>query len=188
MRSREATPNDCAEEVESARADLADTIGQLRVNLEPQNLIDEIARDSGLRDFASMSGFVSALKRRPLAMLLLAGGIGFWVYSRSKTSRAGVDRPGSVGATVASLANSAANAVRERARVRGQAARATAQNFVAAGTTRFCDEVENEVDDLIDGIPASAGSRQLIKSAVDMALLAALEALLQTRLLKAPAE
>jgi heme exporter protein D len=167
---------------------LATTLGQLRLNLKPHNLIDEITRDSGLRDFAAMGGFASALKRRPLAVLLLAGGVGLWAYSRARTSRAGVDRPGSVGATFASLANSAANSVRERARVRGQSARATAQNFIAAGTARFCDEVEKEVDDLIEGIPASADSRQLIKSAVDMAVLAAVEALLQTRLLKEPAE
>jgi hypothetical protein len=63
-----------------------------------------------------------------------------------------------------------------------------AQNFVAAGTARFLDEVEKEVDDLIEGIPASADSRQLIKSAVDMAVLAGVEALLQTRLQKEPAE
>lgn len=188
MRTREATPSELGEEVELARADLATTLGQLRVNLKPHNLIDEITRDSGLHDFASVGGFVSALKRRPLAVLLLAGGVGLWAFSRARTSRAGVDRPGSVGATFASLANSAANAIRERARVRGQAARAMAQNFVAAGTARFLDEVEKEVDDLIEGIPASADSCQLIKSAVDMAVLAAVEALLQTRLQKEPAE
>jgi hypothetical protein len=155
--TREATPNEREENVELARADLAATIGELRVNLRPGNLIDEIARQSALRDVAPVRGFASALKRRPLAALLLAGGVGLWVYSRARTSRAGVDRAGSVGATFASLASSAAHAVRERAKARGEVACTTAQNLAAAGTTWFCDEVEKEVDDLIEGIPAGAG-------------------------------
>ena len=88
-----------------------------------------------------------------------------------------------MGATFASLASSAANAVRERAKARGEA-----ENLAAAGTTWFCDEVEKEVDDLIEGIPAGADSRRLMRTVVDMAVLAAVEALFETRLLKEPAE
>jgi len=188
VRSREATPSEREEDVERARADLAATIGHLRLNLKPRNLLEEISRESGLREATTVSGFAHVLKRRPLTMLLLAGGVGIWAYSRSQTSGVAVDRRGSVGATVASLANSAANTVRERAKARGQAARAAAQAFVAAGATRLCTEVEEEVDDLIEGIPASPSSRILIKSVINMAALAAVEALLETRLLKEPGE
>jgi hypothetical protein len=185
---REPTPSERSEAVDLARADLAATIGRLRVNLKPHNLIDEFTRDSRLRDVAAMSGLDRALQRRPLAMLLLAAGGGLLLFSRSRRLKAGVDGRGTIGATIASLAGSAANVVRERARAGGQAASATAQNLVATGTARLCDAVEDQVDDLIDGMPGSADSRLLVKSAVQIAIVAAVEALLRSRLLTEPAE
>jgi hypothetical protein len=59
-----------------------------------------------------------------------------------------------------------------------QAALGRAQNFIEAGATQLCDAVENEVGDLIQRIPASAGSRLVIDSAVRLAMLAVLDALL----------
>jgi hypothetical protein len=179
--SHDATLNDCAEAVELARADLAATIDKLRMNLKPANLIDEMARGSGLRDVTVANGFYWALRRRPLTILLLAGGVGFWVYYRSRTSASRVDRSGSLRSAIASLGDSAAKTVRERAKARGEAALGKAQNFVEAGATQLCDAVEKEVGDLVQGIPASAGSRLLIDSAVRLATLAVLEVLLPPR-------
>ena len=68
VRPREATPSEREQEVAVARADLAGTMDQLRAQPQATRIcMDEITRESGLRDFATMSGFGSALARRPLA-------------------------------------------------------------------------------------------------------------------------
>jgi hypothetical protein len=188
VRAPETTPDQRVEAAELARANLAATIRGLRTSLKPRNLIEEIARGSGLGDGRAINRVGHALERRPLAILLLAGGVGLWIYSQSRLSSARVENRASLRAAIGSLVNSGTNAFRKRARARSDEVLATAQDFIAGGAARLFDTVQDEVGGLIEEMPASAGSRLLVECAVQLAMMAALEALLPQQTRGNPAE
>ena len=56
-----------------------------------------------------------------------------------------------------------------------------ASSQIQAGATQLSDAIENGVDDLIGNIPATPAARPLIQSAIQLALLMAVETLLAKR-------
>ena len=53
-----------------------------------------------------------------------------------------------------------------------------ASSHIQAGATQLSEAIENGLDDLVGAIPATPATRPLIESAIQMALLMALESLL----------
>ena len=170
---------DYEEDADRAGARLGRTIVRLKSNLAPSNLADQIARGSGFRDASAASAVDFATKRYPIPTLLVALGVGVWAYSkaRSRSSRWGAGDTSSVRATVDTLTRSATNVFRQRAGAKREEFVVAASSHIAAGASQLSDTIENRVDDLIHNIPASPAMRRVIESAVQMALLSALEAL-----------
>jgi hypothetical protein len=178
---RTLSPSECEEDANRVRARLGSTIAQLRTNLAPANLVDELARGSGLRDVSPGSALDFAARRHPIPTALIGLGIGLWAYSlaRSKSTHGGeapARRP--LRSTGESLARSATNVFRDRAEAKRQQFVAVASSHVKAGATQLSDVIEKSIDDLIGKIPATPATRPLIESAIQMALLAMFEALL----------
>lgn len=173
---------ECEKAADLARANLAATIDQLRTNLEPRNLMVEIARGSGLHDIRAANAFEFAVRRHTTPALLMALVLGFCAYSavRWRTSSGSDNRRRSVGAAVATVRNSAAKVFRERVEARRQAVLAKANAHVAATAAQLSDVVENSVDNLVGGIiPENRVFRPLIESTVQIAMLSILDALLR---------
>jgi hypothetical protein len=188
MRAGVTSARECDEAASRARSNLLATVDQLKMNLEPQNLVDEMARASGLRDLSAANALEFAVQRHPIPMLLIALGAGFWVSStiRSRPVLTS-DRRGTVRSTVESLANSAGSVFRERFEARRKSLLAKANSHVAATAGQLSDVVEQKVDNLVGRLPESGSLRPLIQSAVQIALVAGIEALLSSRPAREPA-
>jgi hypothetical protein len=179
---RTGRTRECEEAADLARANLAATVDQLRTNLGPGNLIDEVVRGSGWRDIDAANVLEFAAQRHPIPTLLIAVGAGFWVSStlRSRTS-ANSEHRGSVSATVAALASPAARVLRARVEARREALLAKASAHIAAKAEQLSDAVEKNIENLVGRMPESGASRPLIASAVQIAMLAMLESLFPRR-------
>jgi hypothetical protein len=173
------TPAEYEEDANRIRSRLAATISQLRTNLTPSNLMDEAARGSGLRD-ATPAGVIDyGARRHPVPTALVGLGIGLVAFSLVRSSFAGGNSAkGFVRQTAGSLARSAGNVFHERAESRRRAFVGAANLHVKAGASQLSDMIEKSVDDFIGKAPATLALRPLVESAIQMALLAAVEALL----------
>lgn len=183
--------SECEEDANRIMARLRATIAQLRTNLAPSGLVDELAQNSGLRDVSPAMAFDFAARRHPIPTALIGLGIGLWVYSlaRSKSSHGGdISTRGSIRSTAGSLARSATNVFRDRAEAKRQAFVSLASSQIKAGATQLSDAIEESVDNVIKELPAARAARPLIASAIQMALFAAVDALLPKTGRSAPAE
>ena len=179
MPVRDKSALEYEEDADRARVRLGGTIVRLKSNLAPSNLADQIARGSGFRDASAASAIDFATKRYPIPTLLIALGVSVWAYStaRSRSSRWGAGNASSMRDTVDTLTRSATNVFRQRAGAKREEFVVAESSHIAAGASQLSDTIENGVDDLIHKIPASPAMRRVIESAVQMALLSALEAL-----------
>jgi hypothetical protein len=173
------TPAEYEEDANRIRTRLGATISQLRVNLHPANLIDEAARGSGFRDATPAGVFDYGVRRHPIPTALVGLGVGLFAFSLLRSrSAGGAGAKGFVSDAAGSLARSATNVFRERADSRRRAFVGAANAHIKAGASQLSDMIENSVDAFIGKIPATPAARPLVESAIQVALLAAVEALL----------
>ena len=64
------SPDDYEEDADRVRAQLSSTWAQLRTNLVPSNLVDEIAQESGLREVTPATLFNYGARRHPVPTAL----------------------------------------------------------------------------------------------------------------------
>lgn len=166
------------EDANRIRARLRVTIDQLRTNLAPSSLADELARGCGMRDVSPASAFDFAARRHPIPTALIGIGIGLWAYSLARSRS--IDR-GSIRNTAGTLARSATNVVRDRAEAKRLAFVTLAESHIRAGATQLSDAFEKGVDVLIGELPAAPTVRPFIVSAIQMALFTTFDALLSKR-------
>jgi hypothetical protein len=124
--------------------------------------------------------FDFASKRQPVPTAIIGLGLALWTLSaiRRRARTEGVARLASpLNETSASLVDSAAKVLRDRAETKRQQFISVAQAQVAAGAGRFADEVERKLENVIDRVPGGAEVRPLIESVVQIVLSAALESL-----------
>ena len=178
MRDQSLSASKYEEDANRIRARLGATISQLRTNLEPSCLAEELARGCGMRDVSPASAFDFAARRHPIPTALIGIGIGLWAYSLARSRS--TDR-GSIRNTAATLARSAANVVRDRAEAKRQAFVTLADSHIRAGATQLSDAFEKSVEDLIGEFPAAPTARPFIVSAIQMALFATFDALMSKR-------
>jgi hypothetical protein len=173
-------PVEYEQEADRTRAELRSTWAQLRENLTPSNLAEEIAQESGLRDITPAAVFDFGARRHPVPTALIGLGIGLFAFALARRSRSGdrFDGRGSVRNAAGALARSAKDVFRDRAEAKRQALMSAASTHVRAGATQLSEAIENGLDDLVGAIPATPAARPLIESAIQMALLMALESLL----------
>jgi hypothetical protein len=182
MQQNALSPDEYEEDADRARAELRSTWAQLRTNLVPGNLYDEIAQESGLRGVTPAAVFDFGARRHPVPTALVGLGIGLLAFSFARSrSGDGHDAQGSLRSAARSLARSAADVFRDRAEAKRQAVMRAASSQIQAGATQLSDVIENGVDDLIGNIPATPAARPLIQSAIQLALLMAVETLLAKR-------
>jgi len=173
------SPDDYEEDADRVRAQLSSTWAQLRTNLVPSNLVDEIAQQSGLREVTPATLFDYGARRHPVPTMLFGLGIGLLAFSLARSrSRNGHDAQRSVRDAAGALARSASDVFRDRAEAKRRALVSMASSHIQAGATQLSNAIENGVDDLIGNIPAAPAARPLIESAIQMALFMAVEALL----------
>lgn len=167
------------QEADRTRADIRSTLAQLRANLTPSHLADEIAQESGLRDVTPAAVFDFGARRHPVPTALIGLGVGLLAFALAR-SRSGdrFDRRGSVRNAAGALARSAKDVFRDRAEAKRQALMSAASSHIRAGATQLSDVIENGLDDLVGAIPATPAARPLIELAIQMALLMVLESLL----------
>ncbi len=179
MQDHALKPVEYEQEADRARADLRSTWAQLRANLTPSNLADEIAEESGLRDITPAAVFDFGARRHPVPTALIGLGIGLLAFALARSrSGDGLNARGSVRNAAGALARSAKDVFRDRAEAKRQALMSAASSHIRTGAAQLSDALENGVDDLIGAIPATPATRPLIESAIQMALLMALESLL----------
>jgi hypothetical protein len=172
-------PVEYEQEADRTRAELRSTWAQLRANLAPSNLADEIAQESGLRGVTPAAVFDFGARRHPVPTALIGLGIGLLAFALARSrSGDGLVARGSVRHAAGVLARSAKDVFRDRAEAKRQALMSAASSHIQAGAAQLSDAIENGVDDLIGAIPATPAARPLIESAIQMALLMALESLL----------
>ena len=179
MQDNAISPAEYEEDADRIRDDLSSTWAQLKANLTPSNLADEIAQESGLRDITPAAVFDFGARRHPVPTALIGLGVGLLAFALAR-SRSGhrFDGRGSVRDAAGALARSAKDVFRDRAEAKRQALLSAASSHIRTGATQLSDVIENGLDDLIGAIPAPPAARPLIESAIQMALLMALESLL----------
>ena len=82
-------PVEYEQEADRTRAELRSTWAQLRENLTPSNLAEEIAQESGLRDITPAAVFDFGARRHPVPTALIGLGIGLFAFALARRSRSG---------------------------------------------------------------------------------------------------
>ena len=77
------------------RVRMVDTIGQLRANLEPSRLVDEIAEAAGHRAIPTGAAIVASVRRHPIPAAAVVLGVGLLAYSTVVRRRANGGATGS---------------------------------------------------------------------------------------------
>ena len=182
MQEHALSPDQYERDANRIRARLSSTWAQLGANLAPSNLATEIARASGVHEITPAGVFDFGARRRPVPTAVIGLGLGLLAFSLARTkSSNGHEAHGSLRKTAEALGRSATDVFRDRAEAKRQALISVASSQIRAGATQLSDAIEKGVDDVIGEIPATPGVRPFIQSAIQMALLAALEALLPNR-------
>jgi hypothetical protein len=166
------------------RAEMGATMGQLRFNLTPSNLASEAASRVGAADLSWSGALELAGKRHPVPTAIIGLGIALWTLSAlrgraRKETLASLSSP--LTESSSSLVDTASKVLRERAEAKRQEFIGTAQAGVVSGAERLSDEIERRVEHVVAGLPGGNQARPLIASAIQIAVAALLENLLQRR-------
>jgi hypothetical protein len=176
------TSSDYEAEANRVRKEIDETVKELRSRLTPSNLASEAAARVGLTDPSWAGALEFASKRHPIPTAIAGLGIALWVVVaiRDRSRRGGVASLASpLRESSESLVNSARRVFRERAALKRRELVRAAQARIAAGAERLSDEVERKLDDVVDEIPGRSEVRPLIASAIQIAVMSALEGLLR---------
>ena len=175
-------------QAKALRAELGSTIDQLRFNLTPSNLASEAASEAasraGLANLSWSGALDYAGKRHPVPTAIIGLGIALWTLAalrgqRRRDTIASLSAP--LTESSSSLVDSAAKVLRERAEAKRQEFVGTAQAQVVSGAEKLSDEIERRIANVIVGVPGGNQARPIIASAVQIAVAALLENLLQRR-------
>jgi hypothetical protein len=157
------------------RRQIGTTLGRLRFNLAPRNLVSEITERTGLADVSPKEVFVSVTKRHPTTAILVMLGVGVWALSAMR-SRGKLDT-GTIGGSIGTLAQSGRTAFQRRASVKREEFMRAAQAHISTGAERLLDAVETGISGKVSRLPIANAAGSVIESAVQMLLFAALEAM-----------
>ena len=176
------TADDLVLEADRRRARFEATAGRLRRNLNPANLLDEFARDSGLRDVTPAQVVDFAARRHPLITAAAGVGVGVLAFSAIRAARSPAGdiarRDGSIRATINGLTRSAGEVFRARIDARRETLFDAAKAHVAAGAAQLSDAIEAGLDDFVADIPAAPPVRPAVETTIQLILLLALEAIM----------
>jgi hypothetical protein len=163
------------DEANRLRARINATMRQLRSNLEPANIVEELKQSSGLDGVTPATALNFAMRRYPVPTLLVGLGIGVWAYSMIRPHSL---REGTLPAAARSLADGVTNAFRDRVDAKRKAAIAVARSQLMKGATHVADAIERRVDGFVGELPATPVARPLVEAAVRLLLLGAFDAML----------
>lgn len=178
------TSSDYEARANRLRAQIGDTIEDLRFSLRPSNFASEAAARAGIADLSWGGTFEFASKRHPLPTAIIGLGVAFWVlaaFRRRKIDGVTSLAPSLLSETSASLVDSATRVLRDRAEIKRREFVNVAQAQIATGAARLSDEVERKLEGVIDRFPGGAEVRPLVEAAIQIALSAALEGLFAKR-------
>lgn len=179
MTSRGSSAGELEEDVDRARLRVGATIVQLRSNLSPRNLAEEIARESGIQGISATDVVEYCVKRHPIPTLLIGVGAGILAFSLARSHRKATNSDGeALRDAAASLARSATDVFRDRAQRKRQEFMGAAKPHIEAGASHISDIIGKGVDNLVGQIPANAEMRPVIQSAIQTLLFTALNAIL----------
>jgi hypothetical protein len=189
-------PSTCELEADAnrLRAQLAVTVDQLRHQLTPAHLLDEWAESSGLKGTTPNEIFDFAARRHPVPTVLVGAGLGILAYAiarRRNIQNRQLDltpnrprddreprRRDSTTDIVGSLTETAAKAFRERAEAQQEAVIDAAKTRVASAAGQLSGTMERKLDDIFAHTSVPADARPILVTAVQLLLVAALEAVL----------
>ena len=165
------------------RSQMGETIGELRSNLTPSNLASEAASRVGVSELSWRGALDFASTRHPGPTAIAGFGVALWLLAaarkRNKEGAHEVTLP--LRESSSSLVDTATRVFRDRAASKQREFIGAAQTHVAKGAAMLSDAIEDKLEDVIDRVPGGSQVRPLIESTVQVALAAALEALLQRR-------
>ena len=176
--------SDYEAEANRLRARMSATIGELQSNLTPSNLASEAAARAGIADLSWTGAFAYASRKHPIPTAVIGLGLALLTMSaiRRRTKEEGLASLAlPLRDSSSSIVESAASVFRERAEAKRREFVGAAQAQVAAGASKLSDEIEKRLEDVIDRVPGGFQARPLIESALQIAITAALEGLLQKR-------
>ena len=179
-----STSGEYEAEANRLRTQMAMTIGELRSSLTPSNVAAEAASRVGIADLSWAGAFEYASKRHPIPTAIIGLGLALWTMSavRSRARRGEVASLTSpLRESSESIIDSATRVFRERAEAKRRQFVDVARAQVATGAAMLSDEIEKKLENIIDRAPGGIEVRPLIESAIQVALAAALEGLLQRR-------
>jgi hypothetical protein len=183
-RSRPLSSSEYEAQANRLRAEMGLTIDQLQSSLTPSNLASEAASRVGISDLSWAGALDFAGKRHPVPTAIIGLGLALWTVSAVRGRGKGrilASLSSPLTESSSSLATSAARVLRERAEAKRREFVGAAQAQVVSGAEKLSDEIERRVDDVIVGVPGGLQARPLIASAIQIALAALLENLLQRR-------
>jgi len=176
------TSSDYEAQANRVRKEIDETIRKLRPRLTPTSLASEAAAGAGLNDANWAGALEFASKRHPIPTAIAGLGIALWAFVaiRDRSRRAGAAGFASpLRESSESLVEAGRRVFRERAALKRRELVRAAQARIAAGAEKLADELERKLDDVVDQVPGGGEVRPLIASAIEIALMAALEGLLR---------
>jgi hypothetical protein len=166
------------------RGEIAVTVDELGSRLTPSQLASEAAARAGIAELSWSGAFSFASRRHPIPTAIIGLGIALWTLSavrdRGRSNRL-VSLTSPLKESSSSLVDSATKVFRERAEAKRREFVGAAQAQVASGAEKLSDEIERQLADFVDRIPAGIELRPLIASAIQVALASALEGMLRGR-------
>ena len=171
-------------EANRLRAQIGVTAGMLRSRLTPSNMASEASARAGIADLSWGGAFNYASKRHPVPTAIIGLGVALWAMSavRKRARNGGVAAlTAPLRESSASIVDSATRVFRERAEAKRREFVDVAQAQVATGAATLSDEIEKQLENIVDRAPGGTRVRPLIESAIQVALAAALEGLLERR-------
>jgi len=187
------SPSELERDANRARAELATTLEQLRHNLTPANLLNELAESSGLKEVTPERAFDFAVRRHPLPTLIVGVGLAFWAYTsahrkpdhrheleleRLPVAGATPKPNGGITGIVGSLAETATKVFRDQADAKSEEFKEFAESHIRSGAEYVSEAIDRTVDDLVAHIPGAPAARPLLSSAAQTLIVAALQSFL----------
>src|SRR5258707_5035076 len=146
-------------------------------------LASEAASRVGVSEVSWRGALDFASTRHPGATAIAGFGVALWLLAAArKRNKEGVHEVTlPLRASSSSLVDTATRVFRERAATKQREFIGAAQTQVAKGAAMLSDAIEDKLEDVIDRVPGGSQVRPLIESTVQVALAAALEAIMQKR-------
>jgi hypothetical protein len=147
------------------------------------NLASEAASRVGVSELSWRGALDFASTRHPGPTAIAGFGVALWLLAAArKRNKEGVHEVTlPLRESSSSLVDTATRVFRERAATKQREFIGATQTQVAKGAAILSDAIEDKLEDVMDRAPGGSQVRPLIESTVQMALAAALEALLQRR-------